>query len=328
MKRTAIGALILFFTAASTARASETTTPMGSAQTTTTTPPKPPKPPDSSRVDPPPKAAPRGYGDLGEDEYGPPPVARPASPTGPGLALSDRVDLSDAPAAPKLAPKAKRASRADVDRGMDGARRSDDSVLGFGNREEGIVAAAVREVLRNAPVPNGTRARVVVDIDASGAIRAVAVVTSTKGDTGMWFSQAAGIRAALGGHVELGETAKKAGVKIVVDATIVHVFSNGTDGTPIVGECSPMPNVLNDQHPAPFGAIGGAPYLEFANGTCNLQDAQGTKKHIEVKATTSAILPDIGPPPFATLDAKRPKPQRITVGDGLFGRPPNAPVTK
>lgn len=315
MKTIGIGALAVALTLATSAAATETTPPKSA--TTTQPPPDPPKDPPPP-VEPPPP----GYGDLGEQEYDPPTNTTPPNPTGPGLPLSDRVDLGPGAPAPTQAPKAKRASPADVDRGMDGARRSDDSALGFGNREEGVVAAAVRQVLRSAPVPDKTRARVVVDIDPTGAIESVAVVTSTDGTGAMWAEQAAKINAALDGHVELSPTAKRGGVQVVVDAKVVHVFSNGTDGKPRVGECPRTLDVLNDQHPAPFGAIGGAPYLEFDNGTCNLQDAQGTKKHIEVKTNVCSHLPNIGPPPFGTLDAQKPKKQRPTLGDMLFGRPP------
>lgn len=316
MKTIARAALVMTVGIATSASATETTPPKPAATTTTEPPPDPPK--DPPPVDPPPP----GYGDLGEQEYDPPVATTPPNPTGPGVPLSDRVDLGPGAPAPTEAPKAKRASPEDVERGMDGARRSDDSALGFGNREEGIVAAAVRQVLRSAPVPDKTRARVVVDIDATGAIKSVAVVTSTDGTGSMWAEQAAKINGELGGRVELSPTAMKGGVQVVVDAKVVHVFSNGTDGKPMVGECPKMPDVLNDQHPAPFGAIGGAPYLEFDNGTCNLQDVQGTKKHIEVKTNVCSHLPNIGPPPFGTLDAKKPKKQRPTLGDMLFGRPP------
>ncbi|MFO0619655.1 MAG: hypothetical protein U0414_44135 [Polyangiaceae bacterium] len=229
------------------------------------------------------------------------------------------MTLGDGPAAPTTTKPAKKASPKDVERALDGARRSDDSLLGFGNREEGIVSAAVRAEFRAAAVPDGTRARIVVDIDATGAITAANVVSSTQGDAAMWATMAANVRTALHGSVELGPAAKKAGVRVAVDATIVHVFSNGTDGKPVVGECPTMPNILNDLHPTPFGMPGGAAWGEHPNGTCNLQDAQGTKKHIEVKTTTTAILPDAGPPPSAALEATKPKPQRVTLGGLLFG---------
>lgn len=267
-----------------------------------------------------PAPAARGYGDPSLDDYGDGDgEGGDASGEAPRLALAELVTGGNGPAAPTTTPRDRRSTSRDVERAVDGARRSDDSKLGFGNREEGIVSAAVREVFRSAVVRSGARAELVVDIDADGTILAAAVVSSTQGDAGMWAGMAANVKARLGGKVELGPTAQRAGVRLVIHATVLHVLSNGTDGTPIVGECPKMPDILLDLHPTPFGMPGGAAWGEFANGTCNLQDIQDPKhKHIEVRTSTTAILPDAGPPPFATLDAAKPKPQRITLGDLFF----------
>ncbi len=257
-----------------------------------------------------------------EDEYddAPSDPLDHAGPTGPGLTLSQRVTITDGPAAPTTTPEEKKASSKDVDRGLDGVRRSDDSALGFGNREERTVGFAVRTVLRSAAVRDGARARVIVDLAPDGTVLAATISRTTQGDDVMWAEIAAGVRAALGPTVELSPTAQRAGIRIVVDAKIVHVLSNGTDGYPVVGECPKMPDILNDLHPAPFGLIGGAAWDDRPNGTCALQDIQDPKhKHIEVRTVVTGILPDIGPPPFATLDAAKPKRQRPTLVWMIFG---------
>jgi hypothetical protein len=117
------------------------------------------------------------------------------------------------------------------------------------------------------------------------------------------------VRGALAAKpIDVGPEAARAGVRVVVDATILHLFSNGTDGRPVVGECPKMPPLV-DRPPPPFGAMGGAAYGEDPNGTCVLQDAGDFKhKHIEVRTKTSVVLPGAPPPLASSLPKPRPKP--------------------
>src|SRR5207253_2479922 len=124
----------------------------------------------------------------------------------------------------------------------------------------------------------------------------------SRGDDATWQSVVDEARGSVAAKpLALGASAKRAGVRVVVDAVVLHVFSNGTDGTPVVGECPKMPVVRPDVAPVrgmfgdvpyPFFALGGSSYGEDPNGSCVLQDAGDFhSKHIEVRTTTHAFVP-------------------------------------
>jgi hypothetical protein len=234
----------------------------------------------------------------------------------------------DAPSAPTSVPHRPAVTGTDVDRALGAVIRSNDAQVGLGNREEHAVAVALQVAARKAPVPDKTHARFEFDIDASGKITAARLVSASAGDAATWDSVIDETRSSLSQKpLDLGPESKRAGVRVAVDATIVHVYANGTDGKPIVGECPKMFRVRVDAAPIrglfgdapdPFFAVGGEAYGQAANGTCVLQDAGDFhSKHIEVRTTTQAIIPNEPPPPLESFPKWRER--HISLVNLIFG---------
>jgi hypothetical protein len=189
------------------------------------------------------------------------------------------------------------------------AVRAHDAELGLGNSEEAIVATAVQEAGRAAAVPKDTRYRVEVDLDRAGHVLGVRVARASTGTEEIWRGVAGAIRASLGDKVSVGPAARVAGVTVVVDAEVKHLFVSGVDENVVVGPC-PTTIHTSGMWPAdPFFWVGGEPYGDYATGTCPLSDASnGQPKQIRVRTKVEVILPGAPPPPVTSF----PKPWRRT----------------
>ena len=250
------------------------------------------------------------------DEPAPPVDPERAGPfdvglSGTGLSIVSQIALSDAAtAAPTSLPVPVRVTGSDVDRGIGAALRAADAKIGMSNPEEHEVAAAVQLAGRKVHVPSGTRVRVEFDIDANGNMTGARIASASGGDEATWNAMLGDVRGSLSARaIHLGAEAKRAGVRVAVDATILLVFANGTDGKPVIGECPSIPWIgpsaptrgLFGDAPPSFFAVGGAAFGEEPNGTCLLQDAAGASgsKHIEVRTTSKAFIEGEPPPPLS-----------------------------
>lgn len=225
-----------------------------------------------------------------------------------GSLLTIMRGLDGSPIASTTAPRARDVAPNEAARSLEAALTAED-VSGARDREARFVASKVRTVWRRAPVPDGTRTRIDVDIDANGRVTRLSVSRASGGTESVWRGMAAELRAELGAAIDLGPSARHAGVRVTIEARVLHVYANGTDGTPVLGSCPTMP-LVGGEKPAPFGAIGGAAYGDLPNGSCVLTDGPQTMKHIEVRTDASSTFPGSNPPPLRShLEAAWPIPK-------------------
>jgi hypothetical protein len=259
-------------------------------------------PPVADEGEPPPAEPGSPPDDAGEADEADPdawslPERDPAEPgSGYGLSLAGRIALAPAPApAPTEAPKRAPLTPESVERGLRSAMREKDQQLGLGAPERQIVARAVREPLRAVPAPSGTHVAYEVTVDRTGLVGSVRRLRSSAGDESMWREADRAIAGSLvGKRLPVGVDAQRAGVRIVVAASILHVLPSGSVDGEWVGDCSPSYED-GDLHGSralfpseSFFSNGGAMYGDRPSGTCTTYEDPNGKRHIEVRATTTS----------------------------------------
>jgi hypothetical protein len=224
----------------------------------------------------------------------------------PVLSAAERVALAPvAPPAPTTPPRAPILRSESVDRGLRSALRRREERLGLGGPERREVTEAIRTALFRAPVPGGSHVRYEVRLDARGIVASVRRLETRSGDETLWRGVDRAVTASLTSRpIPLGSDARIDGVRIVVDAEVVHVLAQGSlDGTAI-GEC-PAFGDGGEVHgesrefyfpSARFFAVGG-PALGEAPPSCLLREVNDGHRHIEVRATTASFFEDEPPPP-------------------------------
>jgi len=237
-----------------------------------------------------------------------------AGESGLGLSLADRVALVPAPAAAPTAPPRRAPLTAEsVERGLRSAIRERDESLGLGAPERGIVTEAVRGPLRATPASSGTHVAYEVVIDRTGVVTSVRRVRSSTGDETMWRETDRAVFAGLEGRsIPLGIDARRAGVRIVVTASILHALRSGSMDGAWVGDCTPEPEeggthgTFREIFPgASFFDTGGSLYGDRPHGTCTAYEDPNGRRHLEVRTTTTSYFDDEPPPPG------KPKPPRL-----------------
>lgn len=222
-----------------------------------------------------------------------------------GLPWSERLSLEHAPAptAPPVTPRV-RPDAANLS--LMTAMRAQDAELGLGNSEEAIVATAVQDAGRAAAVPRDTRFRVEVELGRRGQLLGVRVTSASAGTDEIWRGVADTVRSSLGETVQIGPAARVAGVTVVVDAEVKHLFVAGADEHVVVGPC-PTTIHTSGMWPAdPFHWVGGEPYGDYATGSCALSDTtNGQPKQIRVRTKVSVGLPGAPPPPASSFPKHR-----------------------
>lgn len=244
------------------------------------------------------------------------PAAEAGGWAGWGLSLPDRIALAPESAPAPTRPRAPRPLTEDsIEGGIRSAMRARDESIGLGGQEATIVTTAVKLAARAAPVPSGTRARFEIDLDAAGNILGARIAQFSHGNERIWGDVLAAFKGALGpGPIALGGDAKKAGVRLQIDAQIVHALPGGSVDGVRVGECMPMPEEGGDRGTtrdmfsgSDFFAVGGGLYGDRATGTCTFGEDPTAERHIEVRTTTRSVFPNAGPPPAHTM----PKPKKL-----------------
>ncbi|MFO0547547.1 MAG: hypothetical protein U0271_04110 [Polyangiaceae bacterium] len=225
------------------------------------------------------------------------------------LAILSGVRLAAATEAAPSAPTRSPASKSTVTpRRVQEAVRSDvrraDRELGLANPEQPILMDAVALSGRDTGLPSGTRFKVSFRVSADGAVSGIELVSMSAGDAVAWAAFRERLVAGLPAKIPLDVDGRSAGVTVVVDAVILHVFPSGGDTAIRSGSCPKMP-VVGDEPPPHFVAIGGAPYLQEANGECILEDtADVGLKTIVVRTSATTILPGADLPASVDTFAK------------------------
>ncbi len=225
-----------------------------------------------------------------------------------GLPLSARVlGHEDPRPARTTTPKRAPITSAHTQEAVRSIVRDQDRLLGLGNPQETVIAAAVQEAGRASGVPSGTHFTVLVEVDPAGAVTHASLRGDTRGDFA-WPGTLERVRTQLSRKaIPLGLDEREKGARVTVQATVLHVLPSGNEQPVVMGECPKMP-LVGGEAPPSFFAVGGTQYLEPPLGLCALGDAADVAalKTIVVRTTTKTER-DGDAPPLASSFPRPPK---------------------
>lgn len=239
----------------------------------------------------------------------------PAEPLQEDLGLGDSVrrltvleHLAGQPGVTST-PRARRLTPREANEAVQALVRLESSQLGLGAPHEAPIRRAVQQAGRMGHLPGGARFVLALQIDRAGSI----VGSTIEGDGG---AQALGevlaetVAMLAQSPLALGPDERRAGATVTVRGHVVHALPSGAEELVTYGECPKMPLVGGESQPS-FFAIGGAAYLEPANGGCMLMDGGDVAalRTIQVRTTVTTTRPGDAPPALTTF--RRPPKRKL-----------------